>query len=192
MGRPTREATSPTLAAQYSECTPSGVVTVLHGFTDPGRATAPRADSSQGSDGNFYGTTEDGGTSNLGAIYRVTPAGDFTVLHQFTGSHPTGPTDGAQPFGEMILASDGNFYGTTSGGGTGGLGTIFQLTPAGVYTTVYSFPNNGTAGFGTPATSHGGHYSKPATATSTARPQAAALATSARSFGSTSFPSQRS
>ena len=48
----------------------------------------------------------------------------------------------------MIQASDGNFYGTTSGGGTGNLGSIFQLTPAGVYTTVYSFPNTGMIGAG--------------------------------------------
>ncbi len=129
------------------QCTPLGVVTVLHGFTGP-EGDSPEGGIVEGSDGNFYGTTEAGGTSNFGAIYRVTPAGDFTVLHQFTGSHPTGPTDGAQPFGEMILASDGNFYGTTSGGGAGSLGSIFQLTPAGVYTTVYSFPNNGTVGFG--------------------------------------------
>ena len=130
------------------QCTPLGVVTVLHGFTDP-EGRSPEGGLVEGSDGNFYGTTEAGGSSNFGVVYRVTPAGDFTVLHQFTGSHPTGPTDGAQPFGEMILASDDSFYGTTSGGGAGDLGSIFQLTPAGVYTTVYSFPNNGTVGFGT-------------------------------------------
>ena len=173
------------------QCTPEGVVTVLHGFTDP-EGDSPEGGLVQGSDGNLYGTTEGGGTANLGAVYRVTLAGEFAVLHQFTGSHPTGPTDGAQPFGEMILASDGNFYGTTSEGGAGNLGRIFQLTPAGVYTTVYSFPNNGRAVPAQPANSQGGHYSKPATATSTAQPQAATLATAERSFGSTSFPSPRS
>ena len=129
------------------QCTPEGVVTVLHGFTDP-EGDSPEGGLVQGSDGNLYGTTEGGGTANLGAVYRVTLAGEFTVLHQFTGSHPTGPTDGAQPFGEMILARDGNFYGTTSQGGAGNLGSIFQLTPAGVYTTVYSFPNTGMSGAG--------------------------------------------
>jgi uncharacterized repeat protein (TIGR03803 family) len=127
-------------------CTPGGVVTVLHSFSDP-EGRDPEGGVVQGSDGNFYGTTEAGGGSSsgsLGVVYRVTPAGGFTVLHTFTGTAP----DGQQPFGEMILARDGNFYGTTSGGGAGGLGSIFQLTPAGVYTTVYSFPNNGTSGFG--------------------------------------------
>jgi uncharacterized repeat protein (TIGR03803 family) len=82
-------------------------------------------------------------------VYRVTPTGEFTVLHQFTGLQSTGPSDGAQPFGEMILAHDGNFYGTTSAGGAGSIGTIFKLTPAGVLTTVYDFPNSGMTGAGT-------------------------------------------
>ncbi len=129
------------------QCTPSGVVTVLHGFTDP-EGDKPEGGVVQGSDGNLYGTTEAGSIANLGAVYRVTLAGEFTVLHQFTGSQPTGPTDGAQPFGELTLASDGNFYGTTSEGGDGNLGSIFKLTPAGVYTTVYSFPNTGMIGAG--------------------------------------------
>jgi uncharacterized repeat protein (TIGR03803 family) len=127
-------------------CTPGGVVTVLHGFTDP-EGDGPEGGVVQGSDGNIYGTTERGSSANLGAVYRVTPAGEFTVLHPFTGSQSTG--DGAQPFGEMILAHDGNFYGTTSGGGAGGLGSLFKLTTAGVYTTVYSFPNTGMSGAGT-------------------------------------------
>ncbi len=127
--------------------TPGGVVTVLHGFTDP-EGDKPEGGVVQGSDGNLYGTTEGGSIANLGAVYRVTLAGEFTVLHQFTGSQPTGPTDGAQPFGEMILASDGNFYGTTSEGGDGNLGSVFQITPAGVYTTIYSFPNTGMSGAG--------------------------------------------
>jgi uncharacterized repeat protein (TIGR03803 family) len=126
-------------------CTPGGVVTVLHGFSDP-EGRAPEGGVVQGSDGNFYGTTEAGGTANTGVLYRVTPAGEFTVLHQFG---PGGGPDGAQPFGEMILAPDGNFYGTTSAGGAGSIGTIYQLTPAGVLTTVYNFPNSGTSGFGT-------------------------------------------
>jgi len=129
-------------------CTPQGVVTVLHGFTDP-EGDSPEGGLVQGSDGNLYGTTEANGAGHLGTIYRVTLAGEFTVLHSFTGSQPTGPTDGAQPFGEMILGRDGNFYGTTSGGGAGNLGSVFQITPTGVYTTVYSFPNTGMTGAGT-------------------------------------------
>jgi uncharacterized repeat protein (TIGR03803 family) len=126
------------------QCTPGGVVTVLHGFSDP-EGRDPEGGVVQGSDGNFYGTTEAGGSANTGVVYRVTPAGEFAVLHQFG---PTGGPDGAQPFGEMILARDGNFYGTTSQGGPGSVGTIFELTPAGVLTTLYNFPNAGMSGFG--------------------------------------------
>ena len=112
---------------------------MLHGFTDP-EGDKPEGGLVQGSDGSLYGTTEGGGTANLGAVYRVTLAGEFTVLHQFTGFQPTGPIDGAQPFGEMVLAHDGNFYGTTSEGGAGDLGSIFQLTPAACTERCTAFP----------------------------------------------------
>ena len=119
-------------------------MTVLHSFSDPEGRAPEGSGVVQGGDGNFYGTTEAGGTSNFGVAYRVTPAGGFTVLHQFTGT----AQDGGQPFAQMIPGSDGNFYGTTYSGGTGGLGTIFQLTPAGAVNTLYNFPNNGTSGYG--------------------------------------------
>jgi uncharacterized repeat protein (TIGR03803 family) len=90
------------------------------------------------SDGNFYGTTSAGGTNNLGVIYRLTPAGVYTVLHSFSG------LDGATPMAGLIEGSDGNFYGTTSSGGSIGNnyvlnGTVFQLTAAGTYTVLHTF-----------------------------------------------------
>jgi uncharacterized repeat protein (TIGR03803 family) len=86
-----------------------------------------------GSDGNFYGTTQGGGDANGdGTIFKITPAGVLTTLYTFSGS------DGRLPFGGLIQASDGNFYGTTDGGG-GGYGTVFKITPAGVLTTLYAF-----------------------------------------------------
>jgi len=125
-------------------CTPGGVVTVLHAFSDP-EGRDPEGGVVQGSDGNFYGTTEAGGSANFGVVYRVTPAGGFTVLHTFTGTAAPDES-GGQPFGEMILARDGNFYGTTRGGGAFSLGTIFKLTPAGVFTIVYNFPEGTNGG----------------------------------------------
>ena len=112
-------------------------MTVLHSFVGGANnlGTVPDAGVVQGTDGNFYGTTEYGGTANLGTVYKVTPAGDFTVLANFTGPN------GQQPYAALIQASDGNFYGTASTGGTDSVGTIFRVTPAGVFTTVYNFPN---------------------------------------------------
>jgi len=92
----------------------------------------------QGSDGNFYGTTANGGRFGQGTFFRVTPAGAETVLYSFVG----GPGDGSNPEG-VIQGSDGNFYGATSGGGNGqcqlGCGTAFKITPDGAETVLYFF-----------------------------------------------------
>src|SRR6185503_9731511 len=87
----------------------------------------------QGGDGNFYGTAS-GSNPGLGNVFKMTPAGAFTVLHVFAGR----PTDGAFPQAPLIQAADGNFYGTTSSGGSGS-GTVFRMTPAGAETVLYSF-----------------------------------------------------
>src|ERR1039457_4107842 len=96
----------------------------------------------EGTDGNFYGTTPSGGSSNNGTVFKVTPSGALTILHNFCPQPPC--TDGATPKAGLIQASDGNFYGTTSGGEnndspvlTGG--TVFKITPGGTVTTLYSF-----------------------------------------------------
>ncbi len=111
----------------------AGVVTVLHGFNDTPDGNVPNGGLVLGSDGNFYGTTEYGGSSHLGTAYRISPEGTYEELISFDNSN------GAQPFGQMIQATDGNFYGTTVGGGSHSQGTVFQLTPAGALTTVYNF-----------------------------------------------------
>ena len=112
------------------------VVTTLYSFTGTD-GNDPRAGLVQGSNGNFYGTTYYGGSDNVGTVFSITPAGVLTTLHSFTG---TG-TDGKYVNAALVLGSDGNFYGTTNGGGNGGDGTVFSMTPAGVVTTLYSFSN---------------------------------------------------
>ena len=119
--------------------TPSGAITVLHSFgtTDDGaRAQAPLL---QASDGNFYGTTAGGGVYDMGAIFRMTPAGQVSVVHAFAG----GGSEGTQPAAGLLQATDGNFYGTTPSGGStvsgGGFGTVFRLTPTGVLTVLHAF-----------------------------------------------------
>jgi uncharacterized repeat protein (TIGR03803 family) len=98
----------------------------------------------QGSDGNFYGTTTGGGgTANgAGTVFRIGPSGSYTTLYSFSNS----PPDGAQPEAGLVLGSDGNFYGTTYGGGTNtcGCGTLFRISPSGQYKTLYSFSALGT------------------------------------------------
>jgi uncharacterized repeat protein (TIGR03803 family) len=66
-------------------------------------------------------------------VFKITPMGDFILLHQFTGD------DGARPRAGVIQATDGNFYGTTSVGGANGGGTIFEITAEGEFFALYSF-----------------------------------------------------
>jgi uncharacterized repeat protein (TIGR03803 family) len=83
--------------------------------------------------GALYGTTVEGGADNYGTVFKLTPpargktAWTKTVLYSFTGN--TDGYDGTNPEGDLIVGSDGNFYGTTNGGGLYGYGTAFQLVP---------------------------------------------------------------
>jgi uncharacterized repeat protein (TIGR03803 family) len=91
--------------------------------------------------GNLYGTTVFGGDKKCqcGTIYRLSPSGEETVLHRFTGD------DGASPDGTLVWGPNGNLYGTTYQGGnnanacTFGCGTIYSVTPDGILTTLYKF-----------------------------------------------------
>jgi len=90
----------------------------------------------QGTDGNFYGTSDGGGTNGQGVIFRITPAGRFTVLYNFDSTH------GRIPYGPLVQASDGNFYGTALAGGSHNSGVVFKMTPGGGLTVVHNM--NGT------------------------------------------------
>jgi uncharacterized repeat protein (TIGR03803 family) len=126
--------------------TPAGTLTTLHSFDSTDGAN-PNAGLVQATDGSFYGTTTTGGANgDGGTIFRITPGGTLTTLHSFAGPGP----DGAGPFA-LTQASNGSFYGTTGNGGTfdyfcNGCGTIFKITPAGAFTTLYSF-TGGTGGY---------------------------------------------
>ena len=122
-------------------CNPA-TESVINAFDANPDGIGPVANVVQGSDGNLYGTTQHGGASNLGLVFKITPAGVETVLHSFAG----GAADGSLPTAALIQGSDGNFYGTTSGGGSKGAGTVFRITPAGVETALYSFGSSTTDG----------------------------------------------
>jgi uncharacterized repeat protein (TIGR03803 family) len=120
--------------------TPEGIETILHRFAGSD-GESPVGGLIQGSDSNFYGTT-DGGNTTLGTIFMVTPEGAEKTLYNFSDSD----SNAAFPLASLMQGSDGNFYGTTSGGGANLSGTAFQLTPAGVFTLLYSFPQSSVPG----------------------------------------------
>jgi uncharacterized repeat protein (TIGR03803 family) len=117
--------------------TRSGRLTTLHSFTGASDGYDLTAGLVQANDGNFYGTTDLGGSNNCnygcGTIFKITPSGVLTTLHHFDGS------DGEYPFAGLVQATDGNFYGTTGSGGAYGDGTAFKITPTGTLTTLHSF-----------------------------------------------------
>jgi uncharacterized repeat protein (TIGR03803 family) len=125
--------------------TPAGAESVVYAFSGSQDGQLP-SKLVQGADGNFYGTAYWGGGSNgYGIIFKVTPNGVETILQSLTNNGgPTNPGTG------LTLGADGNLYGTSTGGGSNGQGTFFQITRAGALTVLYSF--GGSAG-GRPADS---------------------------------------
>ena len=128
-----------TAASTVYSVTSSGTFKTLHTFaTAEGQSVS--AGLVQGTDGNFYGVATTGGANNWGTIFKMTPTGDLTVLYSFCSLQNC--ADGAAPYTPLIQASDGNFYGTTSKGGTAGV--AFKITPGGTYSVLHNFvPQNG-------------------------------------------------
>ncbi|HET6177360.1 MAG TPA: choice-of-anchor tandem repeat GloVer-containing protein [Candidatus Sulfotelmatobacter sp.] len=118
--------------------TPGGTATTLHSFSGGKDGAYPYSAPVEGNDGNFYGTTVNGGdttkcNSGCGTIYKITPAGALTTLHQFDVSH------GDLPYAPLVLGTDGNFYGMTTSGTSANAGVVFRITPAGTFTVLFSF-----------------------------------------------------
>ncbi|MGO9245912.1 MAG: choice-of-anchor tandem repeat GloVer-containing protein [Verrucomicrobiia bacterium] len=106
----------------FKVCT-NGDFVLLYAFAPGTGGANPFAGLVQGSDGKFYGTTYLGGTTGNGTVFSITDAGTLTTIYSFGGTN-----DGANPQAALVQASDGDFYGTTSGGGTNYAGTVFRLT----------------------------------------------------------------
>jgi uncharacterized repeat protein (TIGR03803 family) len=119
------------------EITPTGILTVLYNFTGGNDGAYPPAPPIQGPEGNFYGTTWEGGrSSGCGTLYRIHP-GRFTLLREFDRIH------GCEPVASLLLGIDGNLYGSTVSGGSSGYGVVFKSTPAGKITVLHNFEGVG-------------------------------------------------
>lgn len=122
-----------TTANNIFKCTTSGMLTNIFYFNNY-NGNYPDGALLQAKDGNLYGITDDGGSNEHGTFYKCTTTGSFTELHDFNAT-----IIGDKPWGNLILASDGNYYGTTSYGGAFGYGTILKYTPVGKVSTLYNF-----------------------------------------------------
>lgn len=125
--------------------TPGGVVSTLYDFCSQDSCTDgsnPLANLAEGSDGYLYGVTTLGGTNcapyGCGTVFKIAFDGTLVTLHSFNGN------DGTSPIGALTQGRDGDFYGTAGGGNLacgypGGCGTLFRITPSGIFSTLYTF-----------------------------------------------------
>lgn len=134
--------------------TSAGALTTLYSFCPQHGCSDGFLPSSLvlGQDGNFYGTTSEGGGTETsypygsGTVFKITPEGVLTTLHVFCTQ--ANCPDGSSPQ-SLVAATDGNLYGITASGGNNtacsygsGCGTIFKIMPQGTFLTLYSFDNS--------------------------------------------------
>src|SRR5437660_15861 len=135
-------------AAELSRAAPPAI-TVLHAFNGMDGAT-PQAPLLQASDGNFYGTTYNGGDDGHGCvqgcdgtIFKITPQGQFTLLHTFVGGGTTPAyRDGRNPWGGLVEGLDGYLYGTTFNGGfvtQASNGVVYKISKTGQFQKLHDF-----------------------------------------------------
>lgn len=112
---------------------------VIWNFTGPDGQNPQNAVIFDGK-GNLLGTAKQGGANGFGTIFKLTRSGNTwteTNVYDFQGGN-----DGRSPIAGLMIDARGNLYGTTSDGGSGGGGTVFQLTPSGssyAFKLLYSF-----------------------------------------------------
>jgi uncharacterized repeat protein (TIGR03803 family) len=128
-------AQSPAFAGLIFKLTPARTLSVLAQFPANGLVGKSPADGLVEQDDSFLGVTTLGGSGDTGVLFKVTTAGALSKLADFTGAN------GSKPTGGLVKGSDGNYYGTTETGGAhpSASGTIFKVTPAGVFSTIASF-----------------------------------------------------
>jgi len=122
--------------------TPPGTLTTLYSFCVQTHCTDganPNAGLAQATNGNFYGTTYDGGANNDGTVFKISAGGSLTTLYSFAG------TDGSNPDGGLLQATNGKFYGTANLGGANADGTVFSVA-VGLGPFVVTRPTSGKVG----------------------------------------------
>jgi uncharacterized repeat protein (TIGR03803 family) len=120
---------------------PAGDFSLLFSFGSAAPSpSTPRGGLVLAPDGLFYGAAEFGGEHGCGAIYRVSPGGDFATVHDLR------QFEGANPLAGLLLGGDGRLYGTASSGGAHGLGTIFSVTLAGRVSLLHAFTGGADGG----------------------------------------------
>jgi len=119
-----------------------GTLTPLYTFSGTNDGMTPSGSMVLGPDGSLYGTTQSGGAGGHGTVFKLDASANFTfsTLYSFTGSAGTDPVSG------LAMGADGNLYGTTAAGGAG-YGTIFEVTPGGVETTLHMFSSTEGSGW---------------------------------------------
>lgn len=103
----------------------AGRFSIIHQFTGMADGFGPNGPLMLNTDGNLYGTTQSGGGTaakpGYGTLFRITPAGQFTVIHTFTGP------DGSNPTGTLAHDGKGAIYGATTGNSGGIGGTVYKV-----------------------------------------------------------------
>lgn len=123
------------LLAMSAQLANAQTFTIFHNFTGGTGGATPSPGLVMDGEGNLYGAAG-GGANGLGMIYQLTTSGVFTPLYSFTGG-----ADGVGPTSKLAIDTQGNLYGASNSGGTNGGGDVFKVTPAGIVTVLYNFPD---------------------------------------------------
>jgi uncharacterized repeat protein (TIGR03803 family) len=120
--------------------------TTLYYFSNGSDGGSPSGGLTWDSSGNLYGTAAEDGANGKGVVYKLTPNGSggwtYSVIYSFTGG-----SDGSHPYAGVVFDSQGNLYGTCTGGGYNNQGTVFELSPNGsggwTISKTYDFTDTG-------------------------------------------------
>ena len=123
------------------EISAAGQRTTLYNFAGAPGGTKPISGVSQDPAGNLYGSTQLGGAANCGVVYRLDLTGRQTAVYSFTGG-----TDGSDPESTPVLNRQGNIFGTATGGGAGGFGTVYEISSSGGFTVLHAFTGGADGG----------------------------------------------